>query len=201
MFAYPQMSHGNLAVGIMAVTFLARLALLPLTLRVARALTAHQEAMRRLEPELEAIRARFEDDPTRIANETRRVLAREGVSIVPGMGCAGTLLQSPVLLALFGAVRQTASAGGRFLWIRDISRRDLVLALLVAAVTVASAAAGPRVDAPAQNRMLMFLLPAGVALVALVQMAAGVGLYWGVSRLVGAAQGLVLRYAAQRQTA
>ena len=36
IFAYAQISNGNLACGIMAVTFLARLALLPLTLRLAR---------------------------------------------------------------------------------------------------------------------------------------------------------------------
>ena len=36
IFAYAQVSNGNLAVGILAVAFLARLALFPLTLWLAR---------------------------------------------------------------------------------------------------------------------------------------------------------------------
>ena len=40
MFAYAQISNGNVAYGIMAVTFLARLALLPLTIKLATAAAA-----------------------------------------------------------------------------------------------------------------------------------------------------------------
>src|SRR5262245_12687280 len=101
MFAYAQMSHGNLAHGIMAVTFLARLALLPLTLRLARGAAIQQKAMHRLRPELDAVRARFKDDPPALARETQRILSREGVSMIPAAGCAGMLLQTPVLLALY----------------------------------------------------------------------------------------------------
>jgi YidC/Oxa1 family membrane protein insertase len=143
IFAYAQVSNGNLAYGIMAVTFLARLALFPLTLRLARAAAAQQETMRRVAPELDAARTRFKDDPVRLAEETRRIFAREGVSMIPAAGCVGALLQMPVLLALFDAVRQSAAIGGRFLWIRDISKPDVALAMLVAAVTAASMAAGP----------------------------------------------------------
>ena len=79
MLAYAQLSHGNLAAGIMAVTFLARLALFPLTLRLARAAATQQDAIRRVQPELQSVRQRFKGDPARVASETQRILAREGV--------------------------------------------------------------------------------------------------------------------------
>ena len=41
--------------------------------------------------------------------------------MVPG-GFVGGLLQMPVLLALFASVRRSATVGGRFLWVSDISR-------------------------------------------------------------------------------
>jgi YidC/Oxa1 family membrane protein insertase len=198
IFAYAQVSNGNLAYGIMAVTFLARLALFPLTLRLARAAAAQQETMRRVAPELDAARTRFKDDPVRLAEETRRIFAREGASMIPAAGCLGALLQMPVLLALFDAVRQSAALGGRFLWIRDISKPDVALAMLVAAVTTASMAAGPQPDMPAQQRQLMLVLPAVFTLLALWQMASGVGLYWGVSSLVGVAQGVIVRRTVRR---
>jgi len=201
IFAYAQMSNGNLACGIMAVTFLARLALLPLTLRLARRAARQQEAMRRLKPELDAARAAFRDDPARLANETQRIFAREGLSMIPAAGCLGIIMQTPVLLALYNAVRESTTLGGRFLWIRDISKPDMALAMVVAAITAASMAAGPQPDGLAQQRMVMLALPAVFTLVALWQMASGVGLYWGVSSLVGVAQGLIVRHALVRQAA
>ena len=74
MFAYAQISNGSNACGIMAVTFLARLALFPLTLRLASLAALQQEAMRRVAPELEDVRSRFKNDPARLAQETRRYL-------------------------------------------------------------------------------------------------------------------------------
>jgi YidC/Oxa1 family membrane protein insertase len=198
MFAYAQISNGNVAYGIMAVTFLARLALLPLTIRLATAAAAQQEAMRRVAPELEEVRKEFKKEPARLAEETRRIFAREGVSMIPRAGCIGALLQAPVFLALFDAVRQCAAAGGRFLWIRDISRPDIALAVLVAALTAGSMAAGPQTDIPAQQRQLLLIMPALFTLLALWQMAAGVGLYWGVSSVVGVAQGVIVRRALAR---
>jgi len=200
IFAYAQVTHGNLAYGIMAVTFLARVALFPLTLRLARGAALQQEAMSRLRPELDALRTACKDDPTRLARETQRVLAREGVSMIPTAGCAGALLQTPVLLALYNAVSECAAFGGRFLWIRDISKPDVALAGVVAAVTAASMAAGPQPDAPAQQRMLMLMMPAVFTAVALWHLASGVGLYWGVSSMVGVAQGLVVRRTLARRS-
>jgi YidC/Oxa1 family membrane protein insertase len=201
MFAYAQISNGNVAYGIMAVTFLARLALLPLTVKLATSAAVQQEAMRRVAPELEVIRTKFKKDPARLAEETRRLLAREGVSMIPRAGCVGVLVQAPVFLALFDAVRQCAAAGGRFLWIRDISRPDVALAILVAAVTAGSMVAGPQPDVPTQQRHLLLIIPAVFTLLALWQMAAGVGLYWGVSSVVGVAQGLIVRRALPRRIA
>ena len=201
IFAYAQMSNGNLACGIMAVTFLARLALLPLTLRLARSAARQQEAMRRLKPELDAARAAFRDDPARLAHETQRIFAREGLSMIPAAGCLGMIMQTPVVLALYNAVRESTTLGGRFLWIRDLSRPDMALAMVVAAITAASMAAGPQPDGPAQQRMVMLALPAVFTLVALWQMASGVGLYWGVSSLVSVAQGLIVRHALVRRAA
>ena len=62
MFAYAHISNGNVAYGIIAVTFLARLAMLPLTIKLARAAAVQQAAMQRIEPELEALRAKFKTD-------------------------------------------------------------------------------------------------------------------------------------------
>ena len=191
IFVYAQACGGNLGGGILIVTLLARLALFPLTLRMARASAAHAERMRGLQPELDAIRRRCADDPRKLAEETRRVFAREGVSLMPRAAWLGMLVQAPVLLALFSAVRSVSSLGGRFLWVASIAKSDVVLALAVAGLTGVAVALGPP-SAP-QGRTVLIMLPTVITLVVLTQMAAGLGLYWGMSSAGSLVQALVLR--------
>src|SRR5687768_16683913 len=114
IFAYSQACGGNLGIGIVAVTFLMRMAIFPLTLRLARHAAAHQALMRQLKPKLEEIRARFKNQPKEIATQTQQLFERRGLTAKSLGGCLGTLVQMPILLGLFSAVRGCAAAGGRF---------------------------------------------------------------------------------------
>jgi YidC/Oxa1 family membrane protein insertase len=189
MVAYAHATNGNLAAGILIVTVLARLALFPLMLRVARASMRHQERLRGIQPQLDAIKARFKNDPVRSAEETRRVFARERIPLVPFGNILCSLAPAPVLIALYSAVRQSVAAGGRFLWIADISRPDRMLAVLVGTLGVAAASLAPVPQG--QSRTLMALLPAAVTMIVLWKMAAGIGLYWGASTVIGGIQSLL----------
>ena len=191
MLAYAQVGNWNLGYGILIVTVLARLALLPLGLRLATIAQAHQRAMQKIQPEIDALRRTHRRTPRRLADETRRVMAREGVSPLSAAGAIGALIQIPVFLALYGAVRQVASIGGRFLWVRDISRPDVVVGVLATLLTLAATASG--LSGPAPNRTIILFMSAVVTAVALSKMAAGVGLYWGISSLIGAAQGWLVQ--------
>ena len=191
MFTYAQATGGSLGSGIVVVTLTLRMAMLPLTLWVARVSAAHQEALRTLKPKLDRVREQYKGDPARVAAETRRIFTDEGVSLLPLTGCLGTLLQVPVLLAIFSAVRRVAEAGGRFLWIRDIARPDIALTVIVTALTGATVAMAP--NSTEQGRAVLVALPVIVTVIALSQMAAGVGLYWGASSAVSVLQAVLVR--------
>jgi len=191
IFAYTLTGHGNIGAGIAIVTLLARLALLPLAIRLARSAAEHQAIVRRIQPELDAIRKRFKDDPRRVADEMHTVFRREGISMLPGANILGTLAPLPLLLALYSAARQAAAAGTRFFWIADVAKPDRMLAIAVTAIAAAAAAAGPQ--SPTQYRLVTIVLPAAITFFVLTKMAAGVGIYWGVSSLVGIAQSLAVR--------
>jgi YidC/Oxa1 family membrane protein insertase len=187
IFAYAQACNGNLGAGILAVTFLARLALLPLGIRIARAAAEQQRVMGRVQPELDLLRKTYKDDPRRLAQETSRLLAREGISPVSLVGCLGGLGQLPVFVALYSAVRQAAATGGRFLWVRDLAKPDWVVAAAATLFTLLATATGG--ITPAQNRALMLTLTSVLTILALSKMASGIGLYWALSSLFGAVQG------------
>src|SRR5262245_52172154 len=172
MLAYAQVCNGNLGYGILIVTFLARLALLPLGLRLAKIAQAHQRAMQKIQPELDALRKKYERNPKRLAEETRRAMGREGVSPISAAGCIASLAQIPVFVALYSAVREVATLGGRFLWVRDISRPDLFIASLATLFTIVASATGS--SGPAPNRTLVLMMSGIVTALALSKMAAGV---------------------------
>jgi len=189
MVAYAHATNGNLATGILIVTVLARIAMFPLMIRVARASARHQDRVRAIQPELDAVKARFKNDSVQAAVETRKIFTREGIPMVPLAGVLGGLAPAPVLLALYAAVRQCAAVGGRFLWIADINRPDRLLAVLVGAIGVGIASFAPVPEG--QSRILVAFLPALVTTIVLWKMAAGIGLYWGVSSAIGGVQTLI----------
>ena len=191
IFAYAQACNGNLGAGILAVTFLARLALLPLGIRMARAAADQQRAMARLQPALDALRKAHKSDAKRLAEETSRLFAREGVSPFSLGGCLGSLAQIPVFVALYSSVRQAAAVGGRYLWIPNLAKPDWPMAIVATIFTLLATATGA--VAPSQNRSLMLAISAAVTIAALAKMAAGVGLYWALSSLFGAAQGWIVQ--------
>ncbi len=191
IFAYTQVCNGNLGIGILVVTFLARLALIPLGIKIAKAMAMQQRAMARIQPELDALRQKYKDNPGRLAEATSLLMKREKVSPLNATGCLGSLAQLPVFVALYASVRQAANVGGRFLWIRNLAQPDWTLTFLATLLTLLATASGAQ--SAAQNRSLMLLVTTMFTLVALSKMAAGVALYWAVSSVFGAAQGWVVQ--------
>lgn len=198
IFAYAQMCHGNLGWGILVVTFLARLALVPLGIRLAKSAQVQQHAMQRIQPELQALRATFRGNPRRLAEETQRLMSREGIAMIPS-GLLGNVAQVPILIALYSAVRQASAGGGRFAWIPDISKADPALTVVVAGVTVAATVTGTTPSS--SHQVIVILCSALITAVVLSKTAAGVGLYWGLSTLFTAIQGVIVRQPTQAATA
>ena len=178
-----------LAIGVLSLTF--RLALLPLTLRMAYKSLQLQAALKKVEPELASIRKKYKDNPQRMWEEASKVHQREGINILSSGSLVGLLIQVPLFIGLFSAVRRGLSGSGRFLWIKDLMKSDPILALVCAALTAISAALGA--TAPEQQRIATVLLPAVLTLLFLWRMSAGVTIYTFSSSLVGLVQSVMVR--------
>ncbi|NQU23399.1 MAG: membrane protein insertase YidC [Candidatus Nealsonbacteria bacterium] len=192
IFALSQAFGGNLGMGILSITLLIRTTMLPLTVYLARQAARRNALLGKLKPELDRLRARLKRRPKRLAEETMRVYRREGISVLPTGGLLGMLVQLPVLIALFCAVRRCANIGGRFLWIRNIARPDLVLTALVAALAFAMTALGSHASA-GQGKMFLILLPPLMTVLVLWQLSAAIGLHWAASNVVGIVQAVIVR--------
>lgn len=143
MFGYAQLTQGSLGTGILVVTFVARALLLPLAVKLGVAAARHQAAMSRLKPELDALREQHQNNPQALHAAMQGLFAREGVSMFPLSTLVGSLAQLPLLIALFSAVQQVAAQGGAFLWIRDLARPDVGVAVVATGLTMGSCSLRP----------------------------------------------------------
>ncbi|MCK5651336.1 MAG: membrane protein insertase YidC [Gemmatimonadetes bacterium] len=194
IFTLTQFYGGHLGPAIVTFALLARLALLPLTTRIALRSRAHARRMKRIQPALQRVREQWKGDPSRTVQETMALYEREGVRPMDPALLKGTLIQTPLFLGLFQSIRSVVATGAArqpFLWIGSLAKPDLLLALLVSGlvgVGVITNASGP----PATLRFLLLVSCLGTFLM-LLRFSAGFGLYLGANAAVSTLQGLIVR--------
>jgi YidC/Oxa1 family membrane protein insertase len=187
---------GSMGWAIALVSLAVRLALLPLTLRVAYRGVEVRAALKRLEPELKRLRARHGKDQAKLQEETARLYRGHGVRLMDGRGVVGMIVQLPIFLGLFGAIQRGLGEGGAFLWVRNIAAPDLPLAAICAALTALSSWLAP--DVPAAQRAPMVVLPALLTVLFLSRLAAGLSIYTLAQGVVGLGQAFLVHRRARR---
>ena len=181
---------GNYGIAIIGITILIKLVLLPLTLKQDKSMSA----MKRLQPELEALKEKYKKDPQTLNQKTIELYKIHKVN--PASGCLPILLQMPILFALFGVLRKTGVDGGviadgsKFLWL-TLSVPDplYLLPLLNGAVSyfqqkLMSASQG---SSNPQMKMMTYMFPVMMIFIS-YKMPSGLQLYWFVSSLASVAQ-------------
>ena len=190
LFALTHLYGGAVGWAILTLSLLTRLALMPITLRLARKAVQAQRALQALEPQLAKLRKKHADDPVEFLRQQRALMERNGIRQPTVTGFLAGLVQIPVLGAVYSAIR--GGLGSSFLWISSLAKPDLLLASLVSVLAGLAAVAGPRTGVPGK-------LAAAVAISTLItffmvsRFAAGIALYWGASNIISITQGLLLR--------
>ena len=192
IFGAAHVAGGSLGAGILLVSALVRLALLPLTLRMARISREQQLKLAALKPELDALQKRYANDPQRLFVETRALQARHGIKLVTPSSLVSMAVQFPVLGGLFAAVRNGLGAKVRFLWIADLARPDGALLLGIAALTALGVLSGPSTpgQTPSQTSLAVLSVVGTVAF--LWSMSSAVALSVGAGSLVSVLQNWLL---------
>ena len=126
------LSAGSLGHAVVVVSFGLRLALLPLTLRMARQAKRQAERMRAMQPALQALQTRYAKDPRRLMQETQALYAAHDIKLFTPAGLASLLIQAPIFSALFAALRTGFGERVRYAWVADLARPDALLAVVVA---------------------------------------------------------------------
>jgi YidC/Oxa1 family membrane protein insertase len=109
---------------------------------------------------------------------------------------AGSLLQMPVLFGMFRVLRDVGK-GVRFLWVPNLLKPDITLAILAGLTTAIMMIVNP--DLPESMRVLMIVVPSIIAMIAALKFCSAMSLYWITSNCFTAMQTVVLRYVVARR--
>jgi len=116
---------GNLGVTIILFTIFIKLLLAPLTFKSIKS----SKAMQDVAPIIKDLQKKYKDDKQGFAQEQMRVYQEYGIN--PLAGCLPVLIQLPVFLVVYQAMRQVAhdTAGTHtFLWVSDLTQNIGTLA-------------------------------------------------------------------------
>ncbi len=186
----------NYGLAIIVLTILVRIFTAPLMAKQMRS----AERMRALQPKMKELQERYKDDRQKQSEETMKLYREEKVN--PIAGCLPLLLQFPVLIGLFYALR--SSIGLRHapfaLWINDLSQPATLFVMpgidfpirLLPIVMGASMFFQQKMTPttgmdPTQARMMLIMMPAMMLFISYT-FPSGLVLYWTVSNLLGIAQ-------------
>ncbi|CAA7612226.1 membrane protein insertase YidC [Magnetospirillum sp. SS-4] len=113
-------SLGNMGLAILALTVLLKLAMFPLANKSYVAMSK----MKKLQPQVQALQARFGDDKVRLQQEMMALYKAEKVN--PVSGCLPILIQIPVFFALYKVLFVTIEMRHApfYGWISDLSAQD-----------------------------------------------------------------------------
>jgi YidC/Oxa1 family membrane protein insertase len=191
LFAAAHLFGGGIGAATFAFSLAIRVALLPITMRAARRMREQREKLRALKPELDRLTKKFGTDLRRL-HEARASLFRErGIDVKPEL--SSSLVQAPITAALFATLRASIARNTRFLWIRDLTRPDVVLATVAAGIAGVAARFGG-----ADNPRVAMILSATLAFIFAWRFSASVALYSIAWNGVTAAESLALEIAGRR---
>ena len=183
---------GSLGCAIIVLSLGIRVALLPLTIKLARRAQRNQEIMRRLQPEIEELKKRFEKKPERFFAEMRKLYQKHDCSPFDLPTLAGSLVQLPIFAILYNSIRSSLSSSSAFLWIKNLASPDFGLTLVILFLTGLGTYLMP--SASEQMKNTMIAVQVIITFLIVWKLAAGLGLYWASSSLVSLFQTLWLRY-------
>ena len=192
IFAGSHLFNGSLGASIFFVSAVVRLALLPLTLRAARAAQEQQARLAQLKPRLDRLQERYKSDPARLMSETQALYKANDIRFMPKGSTLPNLIQMPLLAGLFAAVRNGLGAKVRFLWVADLSRGDILLTSIAVGLSGIASSIMPVAPGSTGTRLMTFAFMA-LTLMFLWSASSAVAISVGAGSALAALQNFLLR--------
>ena len=175
---------GNWGVAIILLTLAVKVLLYPLTLKSMQSMNA----MRRLQPEIEKLKAKHGDDREAMSRAQMALFQQHKVN--PAGGCLPMLLQMPIWFALYAALQTSVELYREpFLWMSDLTHQDpyFILPVAMGVTSFVMQKFSPQPTDGTQAKMMLYFFP-GFFTVMMLFVPSGLTLYIFINNLLSIAQ-------------
>ncbi|MEK3889332.1 membrane protein insertase YidC [Bacillus sp. FSL K6-3431] len=180
------MLGGNFGLALILITLLIRLILMPFMLKTYKTQQLMKGKMEKLKPEMEEIQKRSKaaktpEEQKETQQEMMQLYQKHQVNPL-NMGCLPMLIQMPILMGLYFAIRSsTEIATHSFLWF-DLGQTDIAMTLIAGLVYLVQSQVSMSTVPDAQKkqmRIFMYISPIMIMFISFSAPAA-LPLYWTV---------------------
>lgn len=196
-----QILGNSLGWAIIVITFIVRLALMPIMIKQSKNATVQQEKIAHIKPLMEDITKRQKEatsDAERMAiNQEMMQLYRDNnISMTGGIGCLPLLIQMPIFAALYAAIQYSPELSRSYFYGINLGQRSFTLVALsfvVYALQGWLSTLGVPEAQRAQMRQMMIISPLMITFMTYIS-PAGLGLYFFVGGIFACIQTLIINY-------
>jgi len=174
----------NFGLAIILLTVLVKLLLYPLTAKSVQSMNE----MRKLQPEIERLKAKFGSDREKLNMATMQLYQQHKVN--PLGGCLPMLLQLPIWFALYATLQTSVELYREpFLWMKDLTRHDpyFILPIAMGLSSFIMQKISPQPADNTQAKMMLYFMP-GFFTILMLFVPGGLTLYIFVNNLLSIAQ-------------
>ena len=169
---------------IVLMTVVIKMILYPLTVKQVKSM----KAMQVLQPKMKRLQEQYKTNPQLLQQEMQKLYREAGVN--PLAGCLPMLVQMPILMAIFYALKDATYEGGNpaFLWLPSLSEADPYYILpVLSALSTYLTTRQTTDESNQQMKMMMYVMPLVIGWMSM-NFAAGLVLYWITMNLVQVVQ-------------
>lgn len=182
---------GTYGLGIVAVTIIIRLVLLPLMIKQAKS----SKQMQGLQPELKALKEKYKSKDAvtqqKYREEMQKMMAEKKIN--PAAGCLPVLIQMPILIGFYHAINRMNATPeinlGNFFWF-ELGVPSISLAILAGLMQFAVLRTGPAMDNP-QMKTMMYIMPFMIMIFGTF-LPAALALYWVIGNIISIIQNIFI---------
>ncbi|WP_425434998.1 membrane protein insertase YidC [Paenisporosarcina indica] len=182
---------GTYGLGIVMVTIIIRLAILPLMIKQ----TKSSKKMQEVQPELALLKKKYssKDAQTQQKYQQEMMALFKSKGVNPAAGCLPVVIQMPILIGFYHAISRMNSTEeinlGSLLWF-NLAEPSIILAILAGIMQFLVLRTGPAMDNP-QMRIMMYFMP--VMIVGFgIFLPSALTLYWVIGNIISLIQNLVI---------
>lgn len=182
---------GGYGLGIIVVTIIIRIIILPLMIKQTKSAKAMQEIQPKIKEIQEKYKSKDAQTQQKLQQETMALFQQNGVN--PLAGCFPILVQMPIIIGLYQAIMRTGEIKNHtFLWF-DLGSPDIILSVLAGVFTFFQQKlmmSGAAMENP-QMKMMLWLMPIMVIVFG-ITLPSALALYWVVGSIFMIVQTLVI---------